>query len=76
MQGKTAYGKVPIDEAVVEELGLRPGETLRAEMRGTQFTGKVHGSMKSPGLLVPIDVVRSLGLREGQGVRVTVHGRT
>jgi len=60
----------------VEELGLRPGETLRASMRGTQFTGKVHGSMKSPGLLVPIDVVRSLGLREGQGVRVTVHGRT
>jgi antitoxin component of MazEF toxin-antitoxin module len=76
MQGKTAYGKVPIDETVVEELGLRPGETLRAEMRGTQFTGKVHGSMKAPGLLVPIDVVRSLGLREGQGVRVTVHGRT
>jgi antitoxin component of MazEF toxin-antitoxin module len=76
MQGKTAYGKVPIDETVVEELGLRPGETLRASMRGTQFTGKVHGSMKSPGLLVPIDVVRSLGLREGQGVRVTVHGRT
>jgi antitoxin component of MazEF toxin-antitoxin module len=76
MQGKTAYGKVPIDETVVEELGLRPGETLRASMRGTQFTGKVHGSMKSPGLLVPIDVVHSLGLREGQGVRVTVHGRT
>ena len=76
MQGKTAYGKVPIDETVVEELGLRPGETLRASMRGTQFTGKVHGSIKSPGLLVPIDVVRSLGLREGQGVRVTVHGRT
>lgn len=76
MQGKTAYGKVPIDETVVEEFGLRPGETLRASMRGTQFTGKVHGSMKSPGLLVPIDVVRSLGLREGQGVRVTVHGRT
>ncbi len=76
MQGKTAYGKVPIDDTVVEELGLRPGETLRAEMRGTQFTGKVHGSMKSPGLLVPIDVIRSLGLREGQGVRVTVHGRT
>lgn len=76
MQGKTAYGKVPIDGSVVEELGLRPGETLRASMRGTQFTGKVHGSMKSPGLLVPIDVVRSLGLRDGQGVRVTVHGRT
>ena len=76
MQGKTTYGKVPIDETVVEELGLRPGETLRASMRGTQFTGKVHGSMQSPGLLVPIDVVRSLGLREGQGVRVTVHGRT
>ncbi len=76
MQGKPSYVKVPIDETVVEELGLRPGETLRASMRGTQFTGKVHGSMKSPGLLVPIDVVRSLGLREGQGVRVTVHGRT
>jgi hypothetical protein len=75
MQGKTTYGKVPIDETVVVELGLRPGETLRASMRGTQFTGKVFGSLKTPGLLVPIDVVRSLGLREGQGVRVTVHGR-
>ena len=75
MQGKTTYGKVPIDEGVVSELGLRPGETLRASMRGTQFTGKVFGSLKTPGLLVPIDVVRSLGLREGQGVRVTVHGR-
>jgi hypothetical protein len=76
MQGKTTYGKVPIDSDVVEELGLRPGETLRASMRGTNFTGKVHGSMKAPGLLVPIDVVNSLGLRDGQGVRVTVHGRT
>ncbi len=75
-QGKTTYGKVPIDSEVVEEMGLRPGETLRASMRGTQFTGKVFGSMRSPGLLVPLDVVRSLGLREGQGVRVTVLGRT
>jgi antitoxin component of MazEF toxin-antitoxin module len=76
MQGKSTFGKVPIDAEVVDDLGLKPGETLRASMRGTNFTGKVFGSMKSPGLLVPIDVVRSLGLREGQGVRVTVHGRT
>ena len=76
MQGKTTYGKVPIDAEVVDDMGLKPGESLRASMRGTNFTGKVFGSMKAPGLLVPIDVVRSLGLREGQGVRVTVHGRT
>ncbi len=76
MQGKTTYGKVPIDAEVVDDLGLKPGETLRASMRGTNFNGKVFGSMKTPGLLVPIDVVRSLGLHEGQGVRVTVHGRT
>jgi hypothetical protein len=75
MQGKTTYGKVPIDEGVVDDMGLRPGETVRASMRGQQFDGKVFGSLKSPGLLVPIDVVRALGLREGQGVRVTVHGR-
>jgi len=76
MQGKTTFGKVPIDSDVVDDLGLKPGETLRASMRGQHFTGKVHGSMKTPGLLVPMDVVNSLGLREGQGVRVTVHGRT
>ena len=76
MQGKTAYGKVPIDETVVEELGLRPGETLRASMRGTQFTGKVHGSMNDGDAPIRPDATTSLGLREGQGVRVTVHGRT
>lgn len=74
-KGKTPFGRVPIDETVVEEMGLRPGEALRASLRGTQFTGKVFGSLRSPALLVPIDVVRALGLREGQGVRVTVHGR-
>ena len=75
LQGKTKYGKVVLDPDVVEELGLRPGEAVRASLRGTDFTGKVHGSLKAPGLLVPIDVIRQLGLREGQGVRVTVHGR-
>lgn len=75
MQGKEAQGKVAIDADVVKEMGLKPGETLRASMRGTQFTGRVSGSLRSPGLVVPIDVVRSLNLREGQGVRVTVHGR-
>jgi antitoxin component of MazEF toxin-antitoxin module len=44
-------------------------------MRGTEFTGKLHGSLNAPGLLVPIDIVRALGLRDGQGVRLTVHGR-
>lgn len=74
-QGQTSYGRIDLDEAVVEDLGLRPGEAVRASLRGTDFTGRVHGSLKSPGLLVPIDVVRSLGLREGQGVRITIHGR-
>lgn len=74
-QGKTTFGKVPLDATVVEDLGLRPGESVRATMRGTEFTGKVHGSLSAPGLLVPLDVIRALGLREGQGVRVTVHGR-
>jgi len=74
-QGKSTYGKVALDSTVVEELGLRPGESVRATMRNTEFTGKVHGSMHAPGLLVPLDVIRALGLREGQGVRVTVHGR-
>lgn len=75
LQGKTTFGKIPIEAAVVEEMGLRPGESLRASMRKTEFTGKVHGSLKSPGLLVPMEVVRALGLRDGQGVRVTVLGR-
>ena len=75
LQGKTTQGKVPIDETVVQEMGLKPGEQVRASMRGTDFVGKVFGSLRAPGLLVPMDVVRALGLREGQGVRVTVHGR-
>ncbi len=75
LHGKSTEGKVPIDETVVDEMGLKPGEVVRASMRGTQFTGKVSGSLRSPGLQVPMDVVRSLGLRDGQGVRVTVHGR-
>lgn len=73
--GQASHGKIPLDPAVVEELGLRPGEALRASLRGTEFTGKVSGSMRSPGLLVPIEVVRALNLREGQGVRLTVIGR-
>ena len=68
--------RVPLAAEVVDELGPRPGESLRASMRGTEFTGKVAGSLKSPGLVIPEDVVRSLGLREGQGVRLTVIGRT
>jgi antitoxin component of MazEF toxin-antitoxin module len=75
MHQKSPYARVPIAPEVVEELGLRPGETLRASVRGTEFTGKVHGSLRTPGLLVPIEVVKTLGLREGQGVRVTVLGR-
>jgi antitoxin component of MazEF toxin-antitoxin module len=75
LQGKTTYGKVPIDSEVVEEMGLRPGEAVRASVRKTDFTGKVHGSLKTPGLLVPMDVVRALNLRDGQGVNVTVYGR-
>jgi antitoxin component of MazEF toxin-antitoxin module len=74
-QGQATFGKIQLEPSVVDELGLRPGEAVRAQMRGTDFTGKVHGSMKSPGLLVPLDVISALGLREGQGVRITVLGR-
>lgn len=75
MHGKTTWGKVPIATEVVEEMGLMPGESLKASMRNTEFTGKVFGSLRTPGLLIPIEIVRNLGLREGQGVRVTVLGR-
>ncbi len=75
MHNKSPFARVPIASEVVEELGLRPGDTLKASVRGTEFTGKVHGSLKTPGLLLPMDVVESLGLREGQGLRVTVLGR-
>ena len=68
--------RIPLAVDVVEELGLRPGESLRASLRGTEFTGKVAGSLKAPGLVIPEDVVRALGLREGQGVRLTVLGRS
>ncbi len=73
--GTKSEAKIPLSTEVVEELGLKPGEALRASMRGTEFTGKVAGSLKAPGLVVPEDVVRTLGLREGQGVRLTVIGR-
>jgi hypothetical protein len=68
--------RVPLSTEVVDDLGPRPGESLKASMRGTEFTGKVAGSLRSPGLLIPEDVVRALGLREGQGVRLTVIGRS
>ncbi len=68
--------RVPLSTEVVEDLGPRPGESLKASMRGTEFTGKVAGSLRSPGLVIPEDVVRALGLREGQGVRLTVIGRS
>lgn len=68
--------RVPLAPEVVDEIGPRPGESLKASMRGTEFTGKVAGSLKSPGLVIPEDVVRALGLREGQGVRLTVIGRS
>lgn len=75
-QGREPHGRVPLTPEVVEELGLQPGESLRASLRGTEFTGKVSGSLKSPSLLIPMDVVRSIGLRDGQGVRLTVIGRS
>jgi hypothetical protein len=75
MHQKNSYARVPIAQEIVSDLGLRPGDTLKASMRGTEFTGKVHGSLRTPGLLVPMDVVKTLGLREGQGVRITVIGR-
>lgn len=74
-QGKAAHGRIALATEVVEELGLMPGESIRASLRGTEFTGKVAGSLKAPGLVVPIEIVRNLGLREGQGVRITIVGR-
>ena len=73
--GRSQVARVPIASEVAEELGLRPGETLRASLRGQEFTGKVSGSLKAPNLAVPIDVMKALGIRSGQGVRLTVHGR-
>lgn len=73
--GRTPVARVPIAPEVAEELGLRPGESLRASLRGTEFTGKVSGSLRAPSLAVPMDVVTTLGIREGQGVRLTVLGR-
>lgn len=75
MQGANAVAKVPLDLEVVTDMGLRPGESVRATIRSTNFVGKVHGSSATPGLLIPADVVQTLGLREGQGLRVTIHGR-
>lgn len=74
-QGQSTFGKVPLDATIVEELGLRPGESIRAELRGTDFLGKVHGSMHAPSLLIPLDVLSAHGLREGQGVRLAILGR-
>ena len=73
--GRSPVARVPIAPEVAEELGLRPGESLRASMRGTEFTGKVSGSLRAPSLAVPMDVINTLGIREGQGVRMTVIGR-
>lgn len=73
--GRTPVARVPIAPEIAEELGLRPGESLRASMRGAEFTGTVSGSLKSPSLSVPMDVITTLGIREGQGVRMTVIGR-
>lgn len=73
--GRTPVARVPIAAEVAEELGLRPGESLRASLRGTEFTGTVSGSLRSPSLAVPMDVITALGIREGQGVRLTVIGR-
>ena len=75
MQGSNAVAKIPLDPEVVVDMGLRPGESVRASIRSTNFLGKVHGSSATPGLLVPADIVQSLGLREGQGLRITIHGR-
>lgn len=74
--GGRSQARIPLAADIVEDLGLRPGESLRASLRGTEFTGKVSGSLKAPGLVVPEDVVRALGLRDGQGVRLTVIGRS
>jgi hypothetical protein len=74
-QARRSVARVPIAPEVAEDLGLRPGESLRASLRGTEFTGKVAGSLTSPSLLVPIEVINALGIRAGQGVRLTVLGR-
>lgn len=73
--GRTPVARVLIAPEVAEELGLRPGESLRASMRGTEFTGKVSGSLKQPSLAVPMEVINTLGIKAGQGVRLTVIGR-
>lgn len=74
-QGQRSVGRVPLDETVVSELGLRPGESVKASLRGSEFIGRVHGSLNAPGLLIPIEIITKLGLREGQGVKLSVHGR-
>ncbi|MFP5225693.1 MAG: hypothetical protein ACLGH3_09130 [Actinomycetota bacterium] len=74
-QGQRSVGRVPLDDDVVSELGLRPGESVKASLRNNEFIGRVHGSPSSPGLLIPIEIITKLGLREGQGVKVSVHGR-
>ena len=75
LQGSNSVGRVDLDETVVADLGLRPGETIRASLRGSEFLGRVHGGMSAPSLLIPMEVITKLGLREGQGVRVQVLGR-
>jgi len=75
LQGSSSVGRVDLDEQVVADLGLRPGETVRASLRGSEFLGRVHGGMSAPSLLIPMEVITKLGLREGQGVRVQVIGR-
>lgn len=75
LQGSSSVGRVDLDEQVVADLGLRPGETIRASLRGSEFLGRVHGGMSAPSLLIPMEVITKLGLREGQGVRVQVLGR-
>ncbi|MHB8513069.1 MAG: hypothetical protein ACYDCC_12925 [Actinomycetota bacterium] len=73
--GRSPVARVPIASEVADELGLRPGESLRASIRGAEFTGKVSGSLRTPSLAVPMDVINTLGIRAGQGVRLTVIGR-
>jgi len=48
MHNKSPYARVSIDGEVVSDLGLRPGDTLRASVRGTEFTGKVHDRSRRP----------------------------
>ena len=75
LQGSSSVGRVDLDEQVVADLRLRPDETVRASLRGSEFLGRVHGGMSAPSLLIPMEVITKLGLREGQGVRVQVIGR-